>query len=186
MQWKENYRSSFDSMIIKNLTVYLSLFISFSIFGQDRFIIQPDGLSPEYVSAMIEGKHQSDLYRMTLGWLETNKQELRITIDKQVEGETIKFTSFKGNTVNYLEQYYHAEYYITIRFNEDGYQFECTEINLKLNSKYDMGWKSFDLEDASGYFKKGRIIRKYKSYVLDLPDRLNELNLGLHQSLTEQ
>jgi hypothetical protein len=96
----------------------------------------------------------------------------------------IQFTSIKWNAVNLGDQYYIAEYSVRLSFQDGNYQFEPTTIRLKLNSKYDMGWEEFDLMDGAAYFKKGKVMKKYKSYLSDMTARLNELNLHLIEHLS--
>ena len=56
-------------------------------------------------------------------------------------------------------------------------------IQLKINSKYDMGWKNFDLDNCTEFFKKGKVKRKYKTYLKDISKPLNQLYLLLNKYL---
>ena len=89
----------------------------------------------------------------------------------------------KGNAVNLDKQYYNVSYRVLIDFEDGNYSFEPTEIRLKLNSKYDMGWKEFDLNNGAQFLKKGKPIRKYRSYLENLLKVLNELQIDLQAYL---
>ena len=97
----------------------------------------------------------------------------------QEENALLTFTSKKGNAVTKNEQYFHALYTIELTFEDGQYTFTPVNVHLKLNSKYDMGWKEVDLNDGTMYFKKGKPIRKLKDYTDGLTEPINALNDSL-------
>lgn len=168
---------------MRNLILCISIFITTSAFGQGEFVIKANGLTPKFTFLEIEHLSQGELYDKALMWILENKQVYRLEVEDKTEDEMIRFTSIKGNAVNQDQRYFNAKYDISLSFEDGQCKFEPTVIQLKVNSKYDMGWKDFDFKDVSTYFKKGKVIRKYRSYIQDMTDRLNELNSQLSAQL---
>lgn len=121
----------------------------------------------------------SQWYIKTMSWIEENSETYNLTVEHAVENASIQISFLKGNATTLDKQYYNIGYQVKISFEDGKYTFEPTEIRLKLNSKYDMGWTNFDLNDASLYFKKGKPLRRYKSYLENIPKALNELQMKL-------
>lgn len=166
---------------MKQVLQCLVLLLSATMYGQQEFIIGADGLAPKNIASAIDQKNE--LFTKTLAWIEANEEEYKLSIAEQSENVSITFSSIKGNAVTLADRYFHAKYDIQVRFEEDQLLFEPSQIQLKVNSKYDMGWKDFDLKDPSTYFKKGKVIRKYKAYLGDLVKPLNQLQLELTSHL---
>ena len=152
-------------------------------FGQVEFSITKDGITPRSVSSEIDSLSAAQLYLKTMGWIEENSETLNLTIDHIEENSSVQMSFLKGNATNLEKRYYNANYKVKISLEEGGYTFEPIEIRLKLNSKYDMGWKEFDLGNGELYFKKGKPIRKYKPYLEGITKTLNEFYLMLHTHL---
>ena len=152
-------------------------------YGQQEFIIGADGLAPKSMASAIDQTTTDDLFKKTMAWLVANEKEFKLAIIEERENTTITFSSIKGNAVTLADRYFHAKYDIQVRFEGDQLLFEPTQIQLKVNSKYDMGWKDFDLKDTSTFFKKGKVVRKYKAYLDDLTTPLNNLYRKLHAHL---
>ncbi|WP_435623593.1 hypothetical protein [Flagellimonas sp.] len=148
-------------------------------YGQAEFVIAEDGLSPKTISAEMSAFNSSQMYTKTMGWIEENSETYNLSVEHAVENASIRISFLKGNAATLDKQYYNIGYKAKIRFEDGKYTFEPTEIRLKLNSKYDMGWTDFDLYDASAYFKKGKTLRKYKSYLENIPKPMNELQVNL-------
>ncbi|MCA0153764.1 hypothetical protein [Winogradskyella vincentii] len=165
---------------MKHLLFSLSVLVSISMFGQDKFEITEEGLTPKSITISSDA---SDTYTKALQWLEANTENYDITIAETIENETIQFTSTKGNATSLDKQYFNAKYSITMTFTADQYTFRPTAIDLKQNSKYDMGWKPFDLNNANPYFKKGKPIRKYRAYLSGITTPLNTLYIQLTNAL---
>lgn len=157
----------------------LLLLLSTLVYGQEEFIIGADGLTPKNMVSTIDQTTADDLFKKTRVWIETNEKEYKLALIEERENTTITFSGIKGNAVHLSDRYFHAKYDIQVRLEEDQYIFKPIQIQLKVNSKYDMGWKDFDLKDTSTFFKKGKVIRKYKDYLEDLVAPLNQLYLEL-------
>lgn len=147
--------------------------------GHEAFVITKNGLEPTLLRLQMDDATAQELYARSVNWLEMNKEPFKISVDVTTANELIQFSAVQWNATNLDERYFIARYHIRLSFEEDGYQFEPTAIQLKLNSKYDMGWEELDLTDGATYFKNDKLIRKYKSYVSDLMAPLNELQQQL-------
>jgi hypothetical protein len=169
--------------MIKNVILSVGLFCVLLVKGQEQFVIDENGLTPKYIVSQVEDLTRAELYSNTLKWIEANNEFHNIAIASFVESERILLTSIKSNAVNLDKQYYNVKYDITLEFDDNSFTFMPSKIQLKLNSKYDMGWKNFSLTSGAQYFKKGKIIRKYKRYLRDLAAKLNELNMQLNTDL---
>ena len=159
-------------------------FIIFPAFNQQEFTINETGLAPSASTQEFEAVSKGGLYQKTLTWIEENRTPFKLVVEEQIEQEAISLSSTKWNAVYKDEAYYIVQYTITLKFQENGYTFEPTAIRLKLNSKYDMGWQDFDHSNTSAYFKKGKLIKKYKNYIPPMTDHLNELSLSLNNYLS--
>jgi len=148
-------------------------------------MITANGLRPKLITSRVSSLTPSEVYEKTLRWIKDNEEKYDLSVEEKVENEAIHLTSIKSNAVTLKEQYFYAKYSISISFENEQYKFEPTKIQLKLNSKYDMGWKDFDLNDGSMFYKKGKPIRKYKAYINDLVTQLNEIHIRLGEYLKE-
>ncbi|PRX56461.1 hypothetical protein [Flagellimonas meridianipacifica] len=164
---------------MKKLILGLSMLFVTLGHGQTEFTITADGIYPKAITSEIGAYTTSQLYKKTIDWIEENSETHNLTIDCTAEDISIHISSLKNNAANLEKQYYNATYRVNIRFESGKYTFEPTQIQLKLNSKYDMGWEDFDLNNGSLYFKKGKPLRKYRAYLENIPKVLNELHTEL-------
>ncbi|WP_133085509.1 hypothetical protein [Winogradskyella aurantia] len=161
---------------MKYIIFYINLFLIVVVYGQDQFVIEENGLTPKFSITKIDNSTKTELYNKTLDWVNEHENSFSLSVDDTVEGEAIYLTSFKGNAVSLDKQFFNVKYDIRISFENEQFKFEPSEIKLKLNSKYDMGWKEFSLSNGDIYFKNGKVIRKYKRYIKDITAVLNEIN----------
>lgn len=164
----------------------IGLFITTLIHGQPEFMMTENGLKPEFITTEISPFTQADLYKKTLRWIEETASDYTTSILGKTDNELIDVAFVKGNVAVLDKQYFNARYAICISFKEGQYEFRPTKLELKLNSKYDMGWKIFDLSNSVQYYKKGKIRRKYKAYLKDLTSILNTLNNNLGAYLKQK
>ncbi|WP_299114149.1 hypothetical protein [uncultured Winogradskyella sp.] len=164
---------------MKSTIVSILLVFTTIGFSQDKFDFNEKGLAPEYIIAAIDSIPKNTLYKKTLKWIKSTSNNLEI----QNKTNTIQFTGIKDNAVHEGKRYFHIKYTIKISFEEGLYKFKPLKVQLKANSKYDMGWKAFDLKKGDIFFKKGKVIKKFKSYVSDIPKILNDLNANLYNYL---
>ncbi|MGC6431281.1 MAG: hypothetical protein ACON5F_09595 [Jejuia sp.] len=147
--------------------------------AQTKFTFTENGLTPESSVTSIENLSATNLYNKTLNWIKTTYKNPKTEINNQV----ILLTGIKENAIQADKQYFHIKYTIKIAFEEHQYTFEPLSIKTKANSKYDMGWNEIDLKNGAAFFKKGKPIKKTKSYVKVIPEVLNELNSILYNVL---
>lgn len=169
---------------MKYLILCITLFLTTTVQGQDQFTITMDGLESQSSPSQIDHLTRSQMYEKTLSWIEENEEVYKLSVQDKTENESIQLTSTKWNATHLGEKYYTAEYSVRLTFEDNSLRFEPTAIRLKLNSKYDMGWEAFDTTDTAMYFKKGKVIKKYKSYLEDLIAQLNAINIQLNSSLS--
>ena len=144
------------------------------------------GITPTSLTTPIGQQTRSMLYSSIFSWLETHQKPNKLGIVDTTSNEFIQIWCIKGNAVSLHDMYYHAKYDITLRFADGQFTFEPTRIQLKINSKYDMGWKEVELSEPTSYFKKGKVIRKYKAYLEGMITPLNELHAGFVEYLVSQ
>lgn len=166
-------------IVAKFLILITGILLPPFAYAQDPFTITENGLTPSFATTNISHFTSDELYQTTLNWIEDNEEQYKLSIDELMDNRMIQFTSVKWNAVNLGDQYYIAEYGIRLSFEEEQYTFEPLTIRLKLNSKYDLGWEEFDLTNGSPYYKKGKVIKKYKTYLGNLVAQLNEISLSL-------
>lgn len=164
---------------MKKIILCINLLLTVFVYSQDKFIIKENGLAPKFLISKTDSLTKPELYKKTIIWIKENEKKYKLTVDNEIKNEIIHLTSIKGNAVHLNKQYFNAKYKISLRFEDGQYKFEPSEIQLKVNSKYDMGWKKFDLDNCDSFFKKGKVRRKYKPYLKDITALLNELNLQL-------
>ncbi|WP_165453954.1 DUF4468 domain-containing protein [Hyunsoonleella flava] len=151
-------------------------------FGQGKFVFNKDGLSPKHTISKVDGLSKIQLFNKALKWIKATYKKPDTEMDKQI----IRLTSIKENAIQADKRYFHMKYVVEISFKEGQYTFKPLEIQTKANSKYDMGWKDFNLNNGEAYFKKGKVIKKTKSYVKAIPAVLNEINARLYDFLTSE
>jgi hypothetical protein len=166
-------------------TTFLLIFLLVTAFihSQVQFTMKENGLTPKFSTSTTDASTNNELYKKTLTWMKANEKTYNLSLDNKIENEVIDITSIKGNALSLNKQYFNVKYKIRISFEKEQYRFEPLEIQLKVNSKYDMGWKDFDLNNGALYYKKGKVIRKYRSYIQDLTVLLNEINFRLNTFL---
>ena len=160
---------------MKYLSLFVCLVLVHVVYCQEQFAITEEGLSPRSITIDVE----SNRYSKVIDWLEANTENYNITIVEAIENESIQITSEKGNATSLDKQYFNAKYSITLHFTAKQITFETTAIDLKQNSKYDMGWTPIDLNAGAPYFKKGKPIRKFRAYLNGIVAPLNSLYLKL-------
>lgn len=143
------------------------------LFSQEYFAITEQGITPKSILLNLENK---DLYGKAMSWITSNAETHTLEILDTMEESTIKFTSTKGNAVILDKQYYNVKHIIKLNFTPKGVEFTPIGVELKLNSKYDMGWKPIDIDNCSQYFKKGKPIRKYREYLTSIVTPLNSIH----------
>lgn len=168
---------------MRYILVFIAIIFSTVVSSQDKFAYTEKGLKPKYLSFTIGNNSKANLYTKTLNWIKTNYNDINAVIGVNNENNFIQFSSIKENAINLGKQYFHIKYTIKISFEKGNYKFEPLEIQTKLNSKYDMGWQVIDLKDGASFFKKGKVIKKMKSYVTAIPILLNELNGSLKKAI---
>ena len=171
---------------MKKLILYLNIAFTAIVFGQSEFAISENGLTPKFLSLKIDAMPKNELYKKTWTWIEENEKIYNLSVDNTIENKVIHLYSIKGNAVNLDKKYFNVKYKISISFEKGQYKFEPTEIQLSVNSKYDMGWKDLDLTNGAMYFKKEKVIRKYRSYISDMTTLLNEINIKLSSYLAKE
>lgn len=160
---------------MKNLTFIFVWFLSFQLMGQEVFEFSEQGLSPKFKELQLENKSDSLLVANAIQWIENNKEAFNLKRIKSVSNKQIEFSSVKNNGTSLDKQYFHVKYGIELVFEDGKIKFTPKSIQLKLNSKYDMGWKDFDINDGYSFYKRGKVIRKYRKYLSDITDHLNSL-----------
>ena len=158
---------------MKYYRIALFLFISLPFLSYGQFSISEKGLSPKFKELQIENKLDSLLFANTIQWIEKNKEAFNLKLLKSDSNKQIEFSSIKNNGTSLDKQYFHVKYEIELIFEDGNIKFTPKSIQLKLNSKYDMGWKDFDLTDGYSFYKRGKVIRKYRKYLSDITDHLN-------------
>ncbi len=153
--------------------------------GQTTFKFSEKGLSPESVTTTIEGLSKTELYNKTLAWIENTYKNADKVIQSKSGDSLINFIHIKDNAVNIDKIYSSIKYSITISFEDGQYKFEPTAIQTKVNSKYDRGWNDFNLKNGETFYKRGKLIKKSKSFVINIPDILNQLYASLNAYLSE-
>lgn len=168
-------------------SIFLFLVLSHTILvSQNLFSYEEQGLTPASINISLENKSASELYNKTLNWIKKHYKNPEKTIINKTKHEIIEFTGLKENAIISNKRYCHLKYTVKIIFKKDAYIFKPQYIQTKVNSKYDMGWEQFNLKKGTHYFKKGKPIKKTKSYVKEIPKILNQLYTSLHTHLTSQ
>ncbi|MAD96306.1 MAG: hypothetical protein CMB99_03170 [Flavobacteriaceae bacterium] len=165
---------------------FISIFLmSLNLMSQTKFEMTANGLSPTVVGLEVANMSKETLFSKTLQWIEDNAKSFQLKVITKIENEELVFESTQNNAVVYDKQYNHVKYSIRIRFTENKVVFAPTGIQRKVNSKYDMGWKDVDLKNSGKYFKRGKLVRKHKSYIKGLMNHLNQLLEDFHTHISK-
>ena len=169
---------------MKKLVFLFLCMVSQTLFCQSEFGYTESGLTPKWVTSELNNSSQAELFQKTLSWIKENYKYADVETSEQKDW--IVITDLKDNLIKVSKRYYNSRYKIKIRFEDHQYTFEPIEFATKQNSKYDMGWEAFNLEDGSAYFKKGKAIKASKSFVKKIPQLFNELNRNLYKALSSE
>ena len=161
---------------MKQFVTGLFLLMGAFAISQEQFAFTEEGLTPQSISTQIDN---DDLYTKASQWITDNAENYKLKIVDTLENKSIQFTMIKGNATSIYKQFYNVRYTINLSFEDNQFTFKPKVIDLKLNSKYDMGWKSFDLNDTTEYFKRGKPIGKYKAYLKNIIAPMNTLYFQL-------
>lgn len=173
----------FNLKKMKRLLLIISLVLSQTSYGQSEFVFTENGLTPTSINITLENKTKGKLYQKTLTWIQQTFKKPNEVISEQSQNNFIILTDIKPNYINIKKDYYYVKYRVKIQFEKGAYTMEPLEVFTKLNSKYDMGWKPFDLKDGAALFKRGKPIKSTKAYVRKVPTLFNELNESLSKEL---
>lgn len=170
----------------KKRSLAVSIYIAFSLFGfgQTPFIFTEDGLSPDSLVREVKGSSVDSLKQKALDWVNTSLSKDNVVFALNHDN-TIELTGISYDVITADKQSYHVKYTIKLSFKNGLYQFQPVSLQTKMNSKYDMGWKDFSLKDGSTFFRRGKVIKKLKSYVEAIPLLLNTINANLYNHLTQ-
>lgn len=165
------------------LLIVLLIFVFTAMgFGQEKFVFNETGLSPKHIISRVHGSSKTQLFDKALKWIKATYKNPDIEVDNQV----ILLTGIEENAIQANKQYFHLKYKVKVTFEKGQCTFKPISIKTKANSKYDMGWKEIDLKNDSEFFKKGKPIKKTKSYVKMIPEVLNKLNSNLYNYLVSE
>lgn len=170
-------------MTMKATFIFIALLLTTLTQSQTKFTFNENGLTPKSLTIKTDTLSETELYTKTLQWITATYKNPEKTIVSQIEGEVLQISGIKDNAIKADKRYFHLKYAIKINFKNQQYTFEPLSIETKANSKYDMGWKNIDLKNGSDFFKKGKPIKKTKSYVKVIPKVLTELNTSLYNYL---
>ncbi len=145
--------------------------------GQSQFIFTQNGIQPKLITTSVKNISKDSLTAKINRWIRSNS--ISSSAIKNIDSKYLLLTGMKENYIIVDKRYYHLEFVIKINIQNQSFGFEPLSLKTKQNSKYDMGWVPIDLTDGSQYFKKGKPIKKTKSYIKAIPTLLNSLNLEL-------
>lgn len=167
--------------------VVVLLLVTQGVFCQGAFSFTENGLTPKETDLFVGDQNTKDvLYKKTLTWFQKKYENSKNVVSDQVENEYIVITLIKPNYINVKKDYYYVKYSMKISFAFGQCTFEPIEVFTKLNSKYDMGWHAFNLNDGTAFFKRGKPIKKTKVYVQKVPALFNELKLSLMEAINSK
>ncbi|MFD2726654.1 hypothetical protein [Hyunsoonleella rubra] len=171
---------------MRSTIIIILLIFSNASYTQSKFGFNIDGLSPESLTIEAKSFSQTELYTKTLLWIKATYEHPDRTIISLIANEAIQISGIKDNAIEVDKQYFYLKYDIKISFKKGQYSFEPLSIHTKINSKYDMGWQPVDLKNGASFYKKGKVIKKTKSYVKVIPEVLNELNSSFYNYLISE
>lgn len=166
----------------KSIFLFLALISQF-VMSQTQFEFSENGLTPKFLYIQLDGKSAAEINESAKKWFIANSKNFNLDVVKSEENK-IEFTTTKNNGTNLDKQYFHIKYEIELRFEENNLKFIPKSIQLKLNSKYDMGWKDFDLSEGYTFYKRGKLVRKYRDYISSIMLEMNrvydDIRLGIN------
>lgn len=169
---------------MRGIFMVILCLIAQASFCQNVFSFAENGLTPKEVNhSLSDEQSKALLFKKTMGWIQKNEKSSKLVVIDQVENEYITISLVKPNYINVKKDYYYVKYIAKISFSFGQYKFEPLEVFTKLNSKYDMGWQPFDLNDGASFFKRGKPVKRTKVYVQKIPAVFNTLNDSLNKEL---
>lgn len=164
---------------MKNL-IFLFVFISSIATSQTTFELTKKGLSPKQISLSFANTTSEIVFEKTASWIETNKDKRKLELSKSVDSKSLKFTATQTDVRYSKTKSYYVKVYLKLDIKEKDLSLSPYKIELKQNSKYDMGWKELDLDKPYTFFKN--IKGNKKSFLNKIAHYLNELKTDIEKS----
>ena len=146
---------------MKNLLLIVFLIMPKLATSQKQFVLKETGITPDQITSQIGDFSKTALLLKTQDWLNENYQNS----ETLVENEDIIFIDVKENFIKIKKNYYHVKYKAKISFDRYSLTIVPLEVFTKINSKYDMGWKSIHIKNGSSLFKKKKVLKKFARYI---------------------
>lgn len=148
--------------------------------GQSEFVIDKKGLSPRsFISA--SGINSSDAVMTKIDtWFALENKKFKKTQYNKTDS-SIQFTSIVTDVRLRKDKAYYIRYDIELSISNSKLLFKVLKIDLKQNSRFDMGWKELNLDKPHDFFKK--IKGNKKAFLNKVAEHLNDLKIDLEKSL---
>lgn len=169
---------TFSSM--KNLIIFF-VFISSLNINQDSFEFSKKGLTPKETTIFYSNSTSEKIFYRISSWMKSNKKKLRFEINKSEKNKSIDFTVTSVDVRYSRTKSYYPKVYLKIDINDEELVLTPYKIELKKNSKYDMGWKELNLEQPYVFFK-GKKGNK-KLFLNKIAQCLNELKSEIEKCI---
>ncbi len=163
---------------MKNI-VLIFLFLGHFGMAQNTFKLSKKGITPKQTKVLMSSNSASVLFQKTKSWIESNQKKLSLETEK--ENTSLVFLSTRSDVKFSKTKSYYVKCWFSIQFKDDQYVFQPVKIEMKQNSKYDMGWKELSLENPYDFFKE--IKGNKKSFLKKISEQINDVEQDLKSSL---
>ncbi len=161
------------------ITLFLTLSINFVVFGQsEKFKVHSGEFEP-LIQSVTDMKTE-EIYNKSIEWINYTFKNANVVIGSSVKNEMLHFTGIKRSFAKSFGYLYDLEFSIRIEFKENKYRL--TVENLRTGVK-----GIFSAINLNDYYNSDGTPRKaYKTFINEIENTLNELNLSLYNSLNEK
>lgn len=171
---------------MKTLTTLLAILIISigTLFSQDTFIYDINGLSSEYIVLEFPDKTQSELYQKTLNYIQDAFENPDEVIKNKIKDNKIRYSGYDKNGIYVSimggKDYKSVNYSIEILFKDGKIKFVPIYFEYLSASEYGVNWINISLDDGSSLYKKnGKPYKMTRDYPLCVQKKFNTQFLRL-------
>ncbi len=168
---------------MRKLFILIILLSNWSVISQSSFNIDKNGLSPKSIEINSTSQNSGTLYSKINHWFSTKDDRFKRSKLESIGDSIISFTSTKSDVRLRKDKAYYVRYNISLKINDPELLFSVNKIDLKQNSRFDMGWKELDLKKPNEFFKNNK--GNKKAFLKAISQNLNELFQSLNSFLNK-
>lgn len=158
---------------MKKLSFIFVFCCSLFTFGQTEFAIDKKGINTKSILFASNYQTKEFLKSTSVKWIEKGLLPFTFTEPSIKKDSLISFSATRSDIALRKDKSYYVQFYIQLEASKGRLKFSVDRIDLKQNSRFDMGWQQLDLENPYAFFEKNK--GNKKAFLKKISAMLNEL-----------